>query len=62
MAAIKNTPPMKKQYLTPALDIVSLHSSEIIVTSSKGPQKVDDPADGSMMYGKQRNPIWGDDE
>ena len=53
---------MKKQYTTPALDIVSLHSSEIIVTSSNGPQKVDDPADGSMQYGKQRNPIWGDDE
>jgi len=53
---------MKKQYTTPALDIVSLFSTEIIVTSSNGPQKVDDPADGTTMYGKQRNPIWGDDE
>lgn len=51
---------MKKQYTTPALDIVSLFSTEIIVTSPLGYTK--ESADGGLMYGKSRNPIWEEDE
>ena len=53
---------MKKQYLSPALDIVSLHSTEIIVTSTYPLGLGQGPSNGTMQYGKQRNPIWGDDE
>ena len=52
---------MKKQYTTPALDIVSLISTEIIVTSSKlgiG----EGTSSAAPMYGKSRNPIWEEDE
>ena len=52
---------MKKQYTTPALDIVFLVSTEIVTES---PLSVDrtTSANGTAMYGKSRNPIWEEDE
>ena len=51
---------MKKQYTTPALDVVFLVSTEIVTESPLGYTK--ESADGGLMYGKSRNPIWEEDE
>lgn len=49
---------MKKQYTTPALDIVFLVSTEIVTESLR----IAGTADETPMYGKSRNPIWEEDE
>lgn len=51
---------MKKQYITPALDVVSLEAVEIVTTSPLGASV--EPAGPGEMYSKQRNPIWDEDE
>ena len=50
---------MKKQYTTPALDIVFLVSTEIVTESI---HVSDQSATAAPMYGKSRNPIWDEDE
>lgn len=50
---------MKKQYITPALDILSLELKEIIVTSIR---VADGSSNGSQQYSRHRDPIWNDDE
>ncbi len=51
---------MKKQYTTPALDIVFLVSTEIVTESPLGLSSKS--ATAAPMYGKSRNPIWEEDE
>ena len=50
---------MKKQYTTPALDVVFLVSTEIVTESILVSGK---SATAAPMYGKSRNPIWEEDE
>ena len=50
---------MKKQYTTPALDVIFLVSTEIVTESILVSEE---SANGGLMYGKSRNPIWEEDE
>ena len=52
---------MKKQYTTPALDVVFLVSTEIVTESTLTVNQTTS-ANGGLMYGKSRNPIWEEDE
>ena len=51
---------MKKKYIAPVLDVITLVSTEIIVTSRLGISN--NSSDSGPQYGKHRDPIWDDEE
>jgi hypothetical protein len=51
---------MKKQYSAPVLDVATLVTTEIIVTST--PRASQKEADSGTMYGNSYNPIWDENE